>query len=331
MSRVIYLLLFSCIVSACVSSSSANTDQDTSPDWSIIIHGGAGNFYNGDIDPTLKADYDDSMKEALAIGTDILKNGGSSLEAVEQTIRFLEDDPIFNSGRGAVLTSKGTAELDASIMQGKDLDAGAVASVKTTKHPISAAIAVMKNSPHVMLSGSGADLFSNQQGLEQVENKYFITEKRKKQFESEFKKREEKMGTVGCVVIDSEGNIVAGTSTGGTFYKQWGRIGDSPIIGAGTYASNISCGISATGWGEFFIRGTVARDIAALMEYKELSLQEAMDQVMKVDLPAIDEKKAVGGVIGVDKDGNIGYSFNTYGMLHAFEDSTGKQKLGLYQ
>ncbi len=315
---------------ACETKESA-TKTEPSKEWAIIIHGGAGNFYNGNIKEDVKADYDDSMQQALAIGTAILKEGGTSLEAVEQTIRFMEDDPIFNSGKGAVLTSEGTAELDASIMVGSDLDAGAVASIATTRHPISAAIAVMENSPHVMLSGQGADTFAKSQNLEQVDNSFFITEKRKRQYESAAKQREEKMGTVGCVAIDKNGTIVAGTSTGGTFYKRWGRIGDSPIIGAGTYASNESCGVSATGTGEYFIRSTVARDISALMEYKGLSMQDAMDQVIQTDLPAIDNENALGGVIGVDKDGNIAYSFNTYGMLHAFEDATGNQKLGLYQ
>lgn len=307
-----------------------NSSEQHQADWAIIIHGGAGSFWNGNIPEDKKEAFHTSLSKALSIGSEILENGGSSLDAVETTINFLENDSLFNAGKGAVLTSKGTVELDASIMMGKNLNAGAVAGVKTIKNPISAARKVMEQSPHVMLAGSGADQFAKEMGLTIVPNQYFITQKRKKAFELRQQQMNQKMGTVGCVAIDKSGNITAGTSTGGTTYKQWGRIGDSPIIGAGTYASNISCGVSATGTGEYFIRGTVARDIAALMEYKGYTSQQAADEIIHKKLPSIDKQKAIGGVIVVDYLGNISYSFNTTGMLYAYLNSEGIKKFGLY-
>jgi len=293
------LILFSC--------AAKQSEEVKSPKWSIIIHGGAGNFYNGDIDPELKAAYFSSLEEAISIGSDILEAGGTSVEAVEKTINFLENDSLFNAGKGAVLTSIGTAELDASIMHGDDLNSGAVAGMRHSKNPISAARAVMEKSFHVMMAGDGADRFAAKNGVEQVENDYFMTARRKRSFEREKEKRAvaEKMGTVGCVAKDEFGSIVAGTSTGGTSFKQWGRVGDAPIIGAGTYANSKSCGISATGTGEFFIRGTVARDIAALMEMKDMNSQDAADQLMHEKLVAMDAERAKGGVIGVDHNGQF--------------------------
>ena len=322
------LLLFSCQSSVNTGQQATSATEQT--EWAIILHGGAGNFWNGNIPSEKKKAFEKSMLEALAIGETILENGGSSIDAVEQAIHFLEDDSLFNSGRGAVLTNEGTAELDASIMTGNDLNAGAVAGVKTVRHPISAARMVMENSPHVMLSGEGADYFAKEEDLEIVENDYFITSARKAAYDKRMKKEQEKMGTVGCVAIDKNGNITAGTSTGGMSNKKWGRVGDSPIIGAGTYANNQSCGVSATGWGEFFIRGTVARDIAALMEMKNYSSQEAADEIIQSKLPSIGEQNATGGVIVIDHTGTISYSFNTIGMLYAFSNSKGKRKFGLY-
>jgi len=321
------------LLAACSATTQEKEDAKDIPEWAIIIHGGAGNFYGGDIPTDKKEAFYKSLDAALSVGKEILANGGNSLDAVEQTIRLMENDPLFNSGKGAVLTSIGTAELDASIMHGADLNSGAVAGVKHTKHPISAARAVMEKSFHVMMAGDGADRFAAANGIEQVENDYFITENRKRAFD---KRKEatfdaEKMGTVGCVALDKFGNIVAGTSTGGTFFKKWGRIGDSPIIGAGTYANNESCGISATGTGEFFIRGTVARDISALMEYRDLESQLAADEIMHKKLPKMDKEKATGGVIGVDHLGNFIVSFNTTGMLRAHESENTQRKIGLYE
>ena len=329
---LLFLIIFSlagCKQSAL--STAEHSNSSTKQKWSIIIHGGAGSFYNGQIDDSLKSAYEKSMLEALSIGETVLRNGGTSLNAVEQTINILENDSLFNAGRGAVLTSKGTVELDASIMTGNGLNAGAVAGVTNIKHPISAARKVMEKSPHVFLAGKGAEEFAKTQQLQLVPNNYFITNRRLNSFKRQQLEKEEKMGTVGCVAIDQYGNITAGTSTGGTSFKQWGRIGDSPIIGAGTYANNNSCGVSATGWGEYFIRGTVARNIAALMEYKEMNAQQAADEVMFQQLPAIDSEKATGGVIVIDKNGNVAYAFNTIGMLYAFSNAEGNKKFGLYK
>lgn len=307
--------------------------QNEKMDWAIIVHGGAGAFGNG----TMPKDDEQKWKEHIAksrkIGETILKQGGSSLEAVVKTIQSLENDPLFNAGKGAVLTDIGTAELDASIMNGKDLNAGAVAGVRTVKNPILLAQEVMLHSPHVFLSNDGAEQFAKQQKLELVNNDYFITEKRKTQYQAKKQAslNNKKMGTVGCVALDKQGNIVAATSTGGTFLKKWGRIGDSPIIGAGTYADNNTCGISATGWGEYFIRGTVARDVAALMEYKGLSIDEAAQETIHKKLPKIDSVKAKGGVIGLDQSGNITAQFNTYGMIYSYSKSNGDEKISIFQ
>lgn len=327
------LLLIAISFESCSDSKAAEQQaQQEKPEWALIIHGGAGPFWNGNITQEKKNAFFSSLDAAISIGEKVLADGGTSLDAVEKTLRFLEDDSLFNAGKGAVLTSLGTVELDASIMNGADLDAGAVAGIKTVKNPISAARLVMEKSPHVMLSGDGGDEFSKENGLQLVNNDYFITQRRKNQFKEKAEKTEanQKMGTVGCVALDKFGNIVAGTSTGGTSNKKWGRIGDSPIIGAGTYANNESCGVSATGAGEYFIRGTVARDIAALMEYRNLSLQEAADEIIQKKLPGIDANKATGGIVALDKDGNFGFSFNTKGMLRAYKNSNGIKEIGLY-
>jgi len=267
-----------------------------------------------------------------------LKKGGSALDAIEASIHILENEPLFNAGRGAVFTADGKNELDASIMEGRTLKAGAVAGVTRTRHPISLARAVMEKSPHVFLIGDGADAFSKAQGLEQVEPSYFFTERRWRSLEAELKKQglpipkrpegaalkpdeaaalahdEGKRGTVGVVALDAQGNVAAGTSTGGTTAKRWGRVGDSPIIGAGTFASNASCAVSATGTGEYFIRLTVAREVCALVEHKGLSLQAAADQVIQSNLTAL---KGDGGVIAVAPNGDMAWSFNTSGMYRA--------------
>ena len=337
-SQIVFLIL---LFVACGPSSDKNVS--TTQPIGIVIHGGAGTILRKNMTPEKEAAYRSVLTQAVQVGYDILKNGGSSQEAVEKTIHVMEDSPLFNAGKGAVLTADETIELDASFMNGATLDAGAISGVKTIKHPISAAIEVMNNSPHVMLSGKGADAFAYERGLEIVEPEYFFTErrinslKRVKQAEQsgaqtsaleEAFLKNQRYGTVGCVALDSSGNLSAGTSTGGMTNKKWNRIGDAPIIGAGTYANNATCAISATGWGEFFIRAVVAHDISALMEYKGVSIQEASRIV-------IHEKVAPmggdGGIVGIDKQGNIAMEMNTPGMYRAHIDNDGTLKVKIYK
>ncbi len=298
----------------------------TKPDYVIVIHGGAGNASNRDIDKEEQKEYKEKLSEALAIGEEILINGGTCIEAIEKTINFLEDCPLFNAGKGAVFTHEGHNELDASIMQGRGLNAGAVAGVRNIKNPISAAIKVMTNSKHVMMSGNGASEFAKEQGLEIVDSSYFFTESRWKSLQNILKS--EKHGTVGCVVLDKYGNLAAGTSTGGMTNKKYGRIGDSPIIGAGTYANNNTCAISATGHGEFFIRYTVAHDISALMEYKNISLEDAANIVINDKLV---NAGGTGGIIAIDKNGKVSMTFNTNMMFRAYAKSTGEKEVAIFK
>jgi beta-aspartyl-peptidase (threonine type) len=319
------------------------SDQMLTPTFGIVIHGGAGTILRANMTPEREAAYREVLAEAIQMGHTILKNGGSSQEAVEKTIHIMEDSPLFNAGKGAVLTSDETIELDASFMHGAQLDAGAISGVKTIRHPISAAIKVMENSPHVMLSGAGADAFAASQGLEIVAPEYFFTERRinslKRVKEAEAKKesissieeafvQHQRYGTVGCVALDLEGNLAAGTSTGGMTNKKWNRIGDAPIIGAGTYANNATCAISATGWGEFFIRSVVAHDISALMEYKGLSIQEAAHTVIHDKVGGLGGD---GGVVGIDSKGNVAMEMNTPGMYRAHMDAEGKLNVKIYK
>jgi len=273
------------IITLIVSSFILYPDAENKSDYAIVIHGGAGTILRKDFTPEKEPQYKKVLQEALQIGDSILRNGGSSLDAVEKTIRILENSPLFNAGKGAVFTNSGKNELDASIMWGKDLNAGAVAGVDDIKNPISAARKVMENSEHVMLSGHGASEFAKTQGLEIVDQSYFFTQNRWDHLQEILKKEkemtpEDRHGTVGCVALDKDGNLTAGTSTGGMTNKRFGRIGDSPIIGAGTYANNASCAISCTGHGEFFIRLGVAKDISSMMEYQNISLEEASNKVI---------------------------------------------------
>jgi beta-aspartyl-peptidase (threonine type) len=307
------------------------------PRWAIVIHGGSGVIERAQITPEQEAAYRASLTRAITAGTDVLSKGGTSLDAVEAAIGLMEDDPLFNAGRGAVFTAAGRNELDAAIMDGRTLKAGAVACVTRTRHPISLARRVMEKTPHVMLIGEGADAFSREQGLEQVEPGWFYTEQRWKALEEALKEKgrpippkpsgippktssselihdEGKHGTVGVVALDSQGNVAAGTSTGGLTAKRWGRVGDTPIIGAGTYASNGSCAVSGTGTGEYFIRLTVAREICALVEYRKLSLQAAADEVIKKQMVALGGD---GGAIAITRAGDMVWSFNTEGMYRA--------------
>jgi L-asparaginase / beta-aspartyl-peptidase len=280
----------------------------------IVIHGGAGTF-DKSFNDSLKDEYMNSLKEALSIGKKILENGGKSINAVEKVVNFLENDPKFNAGKGAVFTSAGTHELDASIMNGIDLSCGAVAGVKHIKNPVSLAKLVMTKTKHVLLCGEGADAFGKQMGVEYVDNKYFDTPYRLEQFE---KVKNSKHGTVGCVALDKYGNLAAATSTGGTGYKLPGRVGDSPIIGAGTYADNKTCAVSCTGEGELFIKNNIAFNVSALMDYKNMALKDAADELI---YKRLDEN--TGGLIAVDKDGNYTTPFNTNGMLRGVANSDG--------
>jgi beta-aspartyl-peptidase (threonine type) len=315
----------------------AFTPAEAAPRWSIVVHGGAGMIERKDLTPEQNAAYRAAMARATETGAAVLKAGGSALDAVEATIVLMEDDPLFNAGRGAVFTASGRNELDAAIMNGQSLEAGAVAGVTRTRHPISLARRVMEKSPHVMLISAGADEFSRQQGLEQVEPGWFYTERRWRALEEFLTGKglpvppkppgipaeppadgpahdEGKKGTVGVVALDAHGNLAAGTSTGGTTGKRWGRVGDSPIIGAGTYASNASCAVSATGSGEYFIRLTIAREICALVELKGMRLQAAADEMIQKRLTALGGD---GGVIALTADGEAAWSFNTSGMYRA--------------
>ena len=282
--------------------------------YGLVIHGGAGTITRENMSTEKEAEYISKLTAALKTGYAILENGGSGLDAVEATIKVMEDSPLFNAGKGAVFTGAGTCELDASIMDGSTHKAGAVAGVKTVKNPISVARKVMEETWHVLLAGDGADTFAEEQGLEIVPNSYFHTERRFKALMKAKKKEMEKHGTVGCIDLDKNGNLAAGTSTGGMTNKRWGRVGDSPIVGAGTYASNETCGVSGTGQGEYFIRGSVAFDIAAQMEYKEKSVQDAAQAV----IDKLTARGGTGGVIAMDVKGNIAMPFNTEGMYRGF-------------
>jgi len=327
------------------------TAAEAAPKWAIVVHGGAGVIERSDLKPEQEAAYRAAISKAAEAGAAVLRQGGTSLDAIEASIHLLEDDPLFNAGRGAVFTADGRNELDSSIMEGRTLKAGAVAGVTRTRHPISLARAVMERSPHVFLMGEGADAFALTQKLEQVEPGYFFTERRWKALERELTRQglpipprpggakandeaaalahdEGKRGTVGVVALDSHGDVAAGTSTGGTTAKRWGRVGDSPIIGAGTYASNQSCAVSATGTGEYFIRLTVARDICALVELKGLSLQAATDEVVQKKLTAIGGD---GGVIAVAPDGQMAWSYNTSGMYRARIADGQPLQVGIYK
>jgi beta-aspartyl-peptidase (threonine type) len=305
----------------------------------IVIHGGAGTILKKNLSDEQEQAIKLKLKLAIEAGYAVLEKGGESTDAVMAAINVMEDSPLFNAGIGAVYTKRGKHELDASIMRGSDLQAGAVAGVSHVKNPINAANAVMLNSPHVMLSGKGADKFARQQGLKTVDNKYFDSEYRYSQWQAiqnketvslseDLLKTDHKFGTVGAVAIDIHGNIAAGTSTGGMTNKAFGRIGDSPIIGAGTYADNRSCGISATGHGEFFIRYAVAHDICARVLYKGDSLQESAHQVINHQLKDVNGS---GGIVGLDKQGKPVMVFNTAGMYRGFKTENSDVEVFIYK
>lgn len=301
--------------------------------YGIVIHGGAGVILKARMTPEKEVEYTNKLKEALEAGYKVLDNGGIALDAVNAAINILEDSPLFNAGKGAVLTEKGVAELDASIMDGKNLMAGAVAGVRHVKNPINLARLVMEKSPHVMMIGDGAEEFGKENNIEMVENSYFITKGRWESYQKMLKREEErkkteKNGTVGAAALDKNGNLAAGTSTGGMMMKKFGRVGDAPIIGAGTYANNNTCAISATGHGEYFIRLGVAKDISALMEYKNYSLADAAEEVV---INKLGKLGGDGGIIAIDKNGNIAMPFNTEGMYRGYYLNTSKPAVMMYK
>lgn len=326
---------------SCTSESTKKEALNTKKvnDYAIIIHGGAGTILKKNLSDEKEAAYKAKLEEAITVGHTILKNGGTSQEAVVKTIQVMEESPLFNAGKGAVFTHEETNELDASFMNGKTLNAGAVAGVTNVKSPIELAVKIMTDSDHVMLSGKGASIFAIEKGLEIVDPSYFFTDRRfeslkriknknKTELDHDDKKaafydadiKNAKFGTVGCVALDKNGNIAAGTSTGGMTNKRWGRIGDAPIIGSGTYANNLTCGVSSTGWGEYFIRSQVAYDISAQMEYQQKSLKEATSNVIQDKLTKLG---GTGGVVALDKNGNMSFEFNTAGMYRASMDEKG--------
>jgi beta-aspartyl-peptidase (threonine type) len=333
------LILLVFLSVSCVKENRPTKTQKKQIEFGLIIHGGAGNITPENLPKDLQEKYKAKLKEALMTGYKILKNGGHSLDAVEKVINVMEDSPLFNAGKGAVMTDIGTCELDASIMDGKTLNAGAVAGVKHIKNPITAARKVMEISPHVLLGGDGADQFAKEIGLPIVPNNYFYTPRRLKQYQQYKEKQKgkslstvkqgiKKFGTVGCAALDKYGNLAAGTSTGGISFKKFGRIGDSPIIGAGTYTNNQTCAISCTGQGEYFIRNVVAYDISARMAYKGSSLKKA---ARKVIMDKLVKQKAEGGMIGIDKYGNIVAVFNTPGMFRAFITDKSKAIIKMFK
>ncbi|HLW32279.1 MAG TPA: isoaspartyl peptidase/L-asparaginase [Aequorivita sp.] len=337
-------LAFGCKNEEKTTNEIENPSEDISisaENFGIVIHGGAGTILKENMSDSLEKAYREKLKEAISAGYEILENGGTSLDAVTHTINIMEDSPLFNAGKGAVFTHEGRNELDASIMNGATLNAGAVAGVRHIKNPIDLARDVMEKSDHVMLYGEGAEEFARSLGYKMMDTTYFYTrdryeslkrvlereENKKVSFEDPFIK-DSKFGTVGCAALDKHGNLAAGTSTGGMTNKRWNRIGDAPIIGAGTYANNATAAVSSTGWGEFFIRSVVAYDISALMDYKGMSLQDAAKEVIQKKVPALGGD---GGIIAIDKDGNVAMEFNTAGMYRASMNSKGELVIGIYK
>ena len=351
MKNFLFIISIVCISFSCNSnkdsSSAENTLLEKQNEFAIIIHGGAGTILKGNLSKEKEKAYRNKLEEAIRIGYAILKEGGTSQEAVVKTIQVMEESPLFNAGKGAVFTHEETNELDASFMDGESLNAGAVAGVKNVKSPIELAVKIMTDSDHVMLSGEGASIFAKEKGLEMVDPAYFYTERRfkslqriknkaKTELDNNDKKatfydpdiKNSKFGTVGCVALDKNGNISAGTSTGGMTNKRWGRIGDAPIIGSGTYANNKTCGVSSTGWGEYFIRSQVAYDISAQMEYQKKTLKEATKDVIQNKLTKLG---GTGGVVALDKNGNMSFEFNTAGMYRASMNDAGELVVKIYK
>lgn len=323
------LFLLAILISSCTApadQSAAKTPDPEAYDYALVLHGGAGNMNFQSVPEPYQDMFKHALDSALQLGLDVLKEGGASIDAVEMVIRCMEDNPLFNAGKGAVFTSEGKNELDASIMTGQDLNAGAVAGMTDIKNPITAARAVMEQSEHVMMAGHGASVFAEQVGLEIVDPSYFYTKNRFESYQKAIAK--DKHGTVGCVALDKAGNLCAGTSTGGMTNKKYGRIGDAPIIGAGTYANNATCGVSATGHGEYFIRWTVAHQISVLMQYKGYDVEKAAKEVVEKTLV---EEGGDGGVICLDKFGRPAMITNTSGMFRAYGNSEGEHLVAIFK
>ncbi len=337
---------FALLLATAALATVAHAHESTTPTmktYGLVIHGGAGVIQRDQMSAELEAQYRAKLDEALQAGYAVLESGGAALDAVIAAVRVLEDSPLFNAGKGAVFNADGICELDASIMNGATLQAGAIAGVRRVRNPLQLARDVMEHSPHVMMIGEGAERFAASRGYEFVENEYFHTDFRRQQLERAKKRetradkgtssvpldlsspgvsddalhfiREEKYGTVGCVALDQAGNLAAGTSTGGMTNKKFGRVGDVPVIGAGTYANNATCAVSATGWGEYFIRATVAHDISAQMEYAAKDLNTAA----AATLAKVAKLGGDGGVIALDHDGNVAMDFNSAGMYRGYK------------
>jgi beta-aspartyl-peptidase (threonine type) len=345
--KISWLAVIVCLFTACTSQETKHTHtEEMKGKYAIAIHGGAGNLVKMNLTAEEQKAYKQALDSALTAGSNLLAAGGTSVEAVEAAIRVLEDCPLFNAGKGAVFTHDGHNELDAAIMNGSNLECGAVASVRHIKNPISAARKVMEHSEFILLNSEGAESFAKEQGVELVDTSYFFTQhgwdqlqdaieddkteldhSGKQKASTEQKPREEKFGTVGCVALDIHGNIAAGTSTGGLTNKRYGRIGDSPLIGSGTYADNATCAVSCTGKGEDFIRLNVAHDIASMIRYTDAELKAACDSVV---LKKLKDIKGRGGCIAIDCQGNIAMPFTTTGMFRGSVDINGVKKIALY-
>jgi beta-aspartyl-peptidase (threonine type) len=328
MPRILPALLI--LLLAAAASPSLAEDP---PMFAIAIHGGAGVISRATMTPEAETSYRRDLGEALDAGYAVLESGGTSMDAVIAAVKILEDSPLFNAGRGAVFSAEGINELDAAVMDGQTLRAGAVAGVRHVRNPIELARLVMERSPHVLLTGKGAEDFALESGLQLVPRSWFYTERRWQQLEQA--RRGERLsaadigyyGTVGAVALDADGNLAAATSTGGTTNKKWGRIGDTPLIGAGTYADNGSCAVSATGTGEFFIRGVISHEVSALMKYRGLGVEEAARTAIQGRLAAMGGD---GGVIVVDREGNIAMEFNSEGMFRGARDARGRREIRIY-
>lgn len=337
MKMLILALPFALLIS-CGEKTRHETEKSAPGPITLVIHGGAGTILREKMTPEKEKAYNEGLQQALDSGFAILEKGGKSIDAVIEAIKVLEDNPLFNAGKGAVFTAEGKNEMDASIMDGSNLMAGSVAGVTTIKNPITAAHAVMTKSEHVMLIAQGAEKFAADQGLEMVDPSYFFDSTRYQQWmklkqnrtTSQWEDpyvRDKKFGTVGAVALDQYGNIAAGTSTGGMTNKKYGRVGDAPIIGAGTYADNNTCAVSATGWGEFFIRLSVAHDISAMMNYGNFSLKDAADSVVMKKVVSLGGD---GGIIALDRKGNFVMTFNTTGMYRGVIQKKGEAKTFIY-
>ncbi|VTP89192.1 isoaspartyl peptidase/L-asparaginase family protein [Sphingobacterium daejeonense] len=338
-----FLIILICMMMKPIIS---NGQPSPKPKFVLAIHGGAGTILKKNMTDSLEKAYIEKLTESLQAGYDQIKQGKSSLDAVEAAIHVMEDSPLFNAGKGAVFTNQGKNELDAAIMDGSNLKAGAVAGVTSIKNPISAARAVMDKSEHVMMVGKGAEEFAAKNGIEIVDPKYFWTQQRWDGLQRALKRdaeraeldhddkqaflppyKDEKFGTVGCVALDQHGNLAAGTSTGGMTNKKFGRVGDAPIIGAGTYANNETVAISCTGWGEFFIRSVAAYNVSAKMKYAKLDIKDASQQV----IDEIGKLGGDGGMIAIDKNGEVAMPFNTEGMYRGTVTADGKITVEIYK